>query len=122
MEISTSMYDMLSNTSVSWACIYCGTPNHTTVLYESTMSVSNSFSSLQASPSLHDTTGNSSLSQEREPVTSSPKRKNTDHHDKSKDKLRLLQINFQIIKNKTADLEIAIDMTRPDVIIGDLAH
>jgi hypothetical protein len=39
MGISTSMYETLSNTSVSWTCNKCDTPNHTTILYESVMFV-----------------------------------------------------------------------------------
>ena len=37
------MYEILSNTSVSWICTNCDAPNDSAILYESTMSVSNSF-------------------------------------------------------------------------------
>jgi hypothetical protein len=40
------------------------------------------------------------------------------NHHKPRDKLRLLEINFQSIKNKSADLQMAIDSPQPDIIIG----
>jgi hypothetical protein len=46
---------------------------------------------------------------------SSPKRMN---HHKPRDKLRLLEINFKSIKNKSADLQMAFDSSQPDIIIG----
>ena len=78
------------------------------------MSVSNSFSSL--SSSLHNITGDSSISQLGDPTeASSPKRMN---HHQPRDKLRLLEIKFQSITNKSADLQMAIDSSQPDIIIG----
>jgi hypothetical protein len=40
------------------------------------------------------------------------------NHHKPSDKLRLLEINFQSIANKSADLQMAIDSSQPDIIIG----
>jgi hypothetical protein len=39
------------------------------------------------------------------------------NHHKPRDKLRLLEINFQRITNKSADLQMAIDSSQPDIII-----
>jgi hypothetical protein len=49
-------------------------------------------------------------------AASSPKRMN---RHKPRDRLRLLEINFQSITNKSADLQMAIDSSQPDIIIGD---
>jgi hypothetical protein len=40
------------------------------------------------------------------------------NHHKPRDRLRLLEINFQSITNKSADLQMAIDSSQPDIIIG----
>ena len=118
MGISKSMYETLSNTSVLWICTNCDTPNHSTILYESTMSVSNSFAHLSAIT--EDTIShNSSISSfGNPPFTSSPKARNNYEHFKHPDKLRVIIINFQNIKNKAPDLQMVIDSTKPDVIIG----
>ena len=114
MGISNSMYESLSNTSVSWICSKCEIPNHSTILYESTMSVSNSFSCLSGTSNLNITSC-SEQSFGNPTSTSSPKRTSV---NKENDKIRILEINFQSIKNKTSDLHIAIEQSRPDVIIG----
>ncbi|KAK3105360.1 hypothetical protein FSP39_023412, partial [Pinctada imbricata] len=51
-------------------------------------------------------------------ATSSPKRKKEPTQNPKVNNLRVININFQSIKNKVADLEILIESTRPDVIIG----
>jgi hypothetical protein len=47
MGVSHSAYDNLANTSVSWYCTNCNRPNHSTLPYDLSSSVTNRFSSLQ---------------------------------------------------------------------------
>ena len=117
------IYEYLANTSISWICTTCDAPNYSTTLYESTMSVSNSFSVLgNISDKISiSQSGNISVTSSigSPTATSSPKRTNFSHKEDIKSNhLRIININFQIIKNKVADLHTIIDLANPDVIIG----
>ena len=125
--INSSEYSYLANTSVSWYCVVCHEPNHSTILYDLIDSnQSNSFSVLSDGRS----TENGSITDAPdsplgEPIaTSSPKRGHSDQQgsDKSRKQqkrmLRTLIINFQSVKNKTSELQVLLDSTNPDILIG----
>lgn len=117
MGISDESYHQLGNTSTSWFCTNCNSCNHSTTLYDVPLS-NNSFSLLSdcSSHSLDNTTSSSIWSPL---LTSSPKTSNSrvipNHQRKG---LRTIITNFQSIKNKAAELEVLIETTAPDVIIG----
>ena len=52
------------------------------------------------------------------PLRSSPTARNNYEQFKHQDKLRVNMINFQSIKNKLPHLQMVIESTQPDVIIG----
>ncbi|CAC5360010.1 unnamed protein product [Mytilus coruscus] len=121
--INTQEYSKLANTSVSWYCMVCNAPNHTTVLYDLIDSAhSNTFSML----SISDGNKSSSINQDDSNISlgdplaaSSPKRvTQTTPGNKNKKALRTLIINFQSIKNKRTELPILIETANPDIIIG----
>ncbi len=80
MSINSSSYEALSNTSAPWFCTTCNSPNHSTnILYESTMSSSESeFSQANSTPNgtthnTPDSSINSTDSIGSPTATSSPK-------------------------------------------------
>ena len=127
--IDSTEYSHLANTSISWYCIVCNAPNHSTVLYDLIDSAdSNTYSVLSVDK---DSTGDlsrvsvSSLSSTiGDPLaSSSPKRKDEQpkakHQAKRTQKnLRVLVVNFQSVKNKRNDLQVMIESSHPDIILG----
>ena len=128
--IDSTEYSHLANTSVSWFCVVCNAPNHSTVLYDLIDSAdSNTYSVLSVDK---DSTGDlsrvsvSSLSSTiGDPLaSSSPKRKDEQpkakHQAKRTQKnLRVLVMNFQSVKNKRNDLQVMIESSHPDINIRD---
>ena len=97
-------------------------PNHSTVVYESTMSMSNSFECLsdmnERSRSVNSSNDLSMSSIGSPTAASSPKCKQRNPVNPDLSMLRTLTINFQSIKNKVPDLHALIDSAQPHVIIG----
>ena len=113
MGVSNSAYDNLANTSVSWYCTNCNRPNHSTLLYDLSSSVANRFSSLQPD------SFNSIISSIDSPTaTSSPRRVRNKPQAKAKQGLRTLKLNFRSVKNKVPELDILLESTSLDIIIG----
>ena len=103
MQMSTPIYEALAHSNVSWHCIQCGMPQFTSSLFDSfQMETSNTFDSLTS-------TSQSSAQQSPGPLlaTSSPTRRTPKKGSCAKRKMKILNINFQSIKNKrSADLSL----------------
>ncbi|KAK3102607.1 hypothetical protein FSP39_012613 [Pinctada imbricata] len=110
MQMSTQVYMALNN--ITWQCCNCGMPNFSTSLFESFIidsNDSNSFSvldetSISPGPPLHTSSPTSKR-------VNTSTRANTQH-------LRVLNINFQSIKNKKEELANIIETSDPSIIIG----
>ena len=126
MSMNSDTYLRLANTSIAWLCKVCNTPNHSSVLYTSSiMSDDNQFSSLSGNEtnSVNNdnlSSLNNSISTINSPLaSSSPKQHNTNETTRaSKDTLRILNINIQSIRNKKALLHNLVETTETDIIIG----
>ena len=111
----------MNNSNISWHCIQCGMPNFSTSFFNFTsFETSNTYDSLN-SPSSFRVIGSPGVPK----ATSSPippklpKYKNS-NTQRAKDKipLKILNMNFQSIKNKKAELLEIIDTVKPDIILG----
>ncbi len=106
MNMSSTVYESLHN--ISWHCISCSISQLTSSLPSSptrtSISTNNSFSSLDTSTS---PTNNRLASQ---PTTTLQR-----HAHKP---LKIINVNFQSIKNKTAELGNFISTYDPDILIG----
>ena len=106
----------MSLNNISWHCCNCGMPIFSTSLFESfiadTNNVYNSFSVLEDSASTSSTSPGPPL------LTSSPSTMPTSKTTSHTGNLRVLNINFQSIKNKKEELCNIIDSSDPSVIIG----
>ncbi|XP_063435914.1 uncharacterized protein LOC134716832 [Mytilus trossulus] len=110
--INSGMYSCMDSSNISWDCIQCGMPNFSSSLFNmSSIETSNRFSSLSE---------HSCMSPGEPKATSSPKKKcykpgrKTPKHTP----LRVLNINFQSIKNKKPELEEILDSVKPNIIFG----
>ena len=103
MHMSSTTYESLDN--ISWHCASCSITQFKSSLSNSPTSVSNSFSSLDISTS---PTNNRLASQ----PTATAQRIHA--HKPSK----IINITFQTIKNKTAELGNFISESDPDILIG----
>ena len=115
--MSPHLYPAMDSSNVSWHCILCGLPNFSTTLFDSYIETSNQFTTLD---SLVDSELN--LSQLGEPTaTSSPAKpaqsKTSRQHHKI-NSLRVINVNFQSIKNKKPELDQIISSVKPDIILG----
>ncbi|KAK3090224.1 hypothetical protein FSP39_010191 [Pinctada imbricata] len=112
----------MDNSNISWHCIQCGMPNFTTSFFSSAnFETSNSFVSLTDT----DIIDCSHLTNPGTPQASSspnPNRHNTTNkntnHKADHPPLKVLNINFQSLKNKKTDLLEIIDTVKPDIILG----
>ncbi|XP_061174373.1 uncharacterized protein LOC133183429 [Saccostrea echinata] len=120
--VDSEEYLFLSNESVSWYCVVCNAPNHSTVLFDSIDSAdSNTFSVLSSRDTSNADPNYSSLSDTSfgEPMASSSlTRPKQQQRGNARRNLRILVTNFQSFKNKRNDLQVMIESTKPDVILG----
>ena len=121
MVMTSAEYNHLANTSTTWICSSCNSPNHTRI-FDSITTVSNSFESLsleQTSYSFHSLTVCSPSSSLGSPkATSSPRKPKREPAKPVKQSLRTVVINFQSIKNKVQEAQVLIESAEPDIIIG----
>ena len=126
-QMSDTMYSIMDNSNISWNCLKCGLPNFSSTFFNQSIpsSLSANFFSVL------------SCNSPGEPfATSSPKsihshsslyhHNSTTHHGYHTNRkcktvnrpLRIISLNFQSIKNKKTELDLLLDTTKPDVIIG----
>ncbi|CAC5415277.1 unnamed protein product [Mytilus coruscus] len=106
------MYSCMDSSNISWDCIQCGMPNFSSSLFNmSSIETSNRFSSLSE---------HSCMSPGEPKATSSPKKQSYKPGRKTPKHtpLRVLNINFQSIKNKKPELEEILDSVKPNMIFG----
>ena len=120
--ISEKAYSYLGKTEVSWECLTCGLPNFSTAFLNSTsISVSNSFSTLQDTSARTPTsTAAPDLLSPGPPVASSspkPTRDNTKKGRKAKQSIKILNVNAQSITNKKAEFQNIVNSTGADVVV-----
>ena len=124
MSMNTDSYLRLVNSSLAWLCKACHTPNHTSVLYESIKSDDNQFSLLYESncnnEKSHYTSFNDSLSTINSSLASSSprQRRSIINKRKTKELIRILNINVQSIRNKKGALQNILETTEVDVLIA----
>ena len=111
MGMNTAVYEGLSN--VSWHCTTCGMPQFTSSLFESFLKTNsyNSFSSLDDSDNLGHPSACSS------PKATSAQAANTGTV-KAWNNFTIININFQSIRNKKAEVGNIIESYNPSIIIG----
>ena len=117
----------MDNSNISWNCLKCGLPNFSSTIFNQSIPSSLSANFLSVL----------SCNSPGEPfATSSPKsihshsslyhHNSTTHHGYHTNRkcktvnrpLRIISLNFQSIKNKKPELDLLLDTTKPDVIIG----
>ena len=111
MHMPTQIYESLKN--LSWHCINCGLPNFSTNLFESiNLESTNSF------PILDKTNDSETPASPGPPKHCSspvkPKHPNINKYNN----IKVLNINFQSIKNKKEELWNLVDTSDPDIIFG----
>ena len=127
----TAEYEQLAETSLPWYCPDWGTANHSSVLYfipildnsqhisyssvsEDSVSPSTPSQSSHSFSNLSDT----SLSSVGSPdAASSPKISNTSK-GKARRSLRILVTNFQSVCKKGKNIDVLVETTQPDIILG----
>ena len=119
LHMNTPVYIALENKDVSWHCLQCGMPQFSSGLFDShDLDTTNSYICL-TSPEVNDLDLHLPIARST-PIKSIKKtyptkikiRKIPNQHN-----LKTLTINFQSIKNKTADLFL-INNEEPDIIAG----
>ncbi|CAG2209252.1 unnamed protein product [Mytilus edulis] len=131
LGMNSYTFNCYANSSAPWSCANCNTVNHSTISYDIPLSdcssVGSTYSSVHEGSELltpnkssnksntnyQDTSTSSFGSPE---ATSSPKC--TQNKRTYKPSLRILNINFQSIRKKGLNIEVLIDTTSPDIIIG----
>ncbi|XP_072014761.1 uncharacterized protein [Amphiura filiformis] len=123
MGMNTLNYEALGHSNISWTCCHCGIPNFSTSLFSQlSLETSNSFSHLSST-----CTGDDDLPLSPPAATSSPKGPSTSKFTKQtkqkqkpmpKRQVKVMVVNFQSIKNKTAELADCLDIHDPDIILG----
>ena len=129
----TAEYEQLAETSLPWYCPDCGTANHSSVLYdipildniqhisyssvsEDSVSPSTPSQSSHSFSNLSDTSLSSVGSPDAAP---SPKISNTSKmNGKARRSLRTLVINFQSVRKKGKNIDVLVETTQPDIILG----
>ncbi|CAC5374842.1 unnamed protein product [Mytilus coruscus] len=113
-SMSPSLYlEHVNDSAVAWDCIACNCPNYSTFCFSMVFSTSNHFSILSESPLESPKPTN-----QMQPIHASTPTKSSYKTTKSKQHLRILNVNFQSIKTKQPQLENLIDSTKPDIIFG----
>ena len=108
--MSRQIYEILGSTDISWICINCAMPNFSSALFDlSSYDLSNNFSVLSEESSPPRDLGDPQAS-------SSPKSRN--RNIKAPRLVRVINVNFQSLVNKKAELASVINDTKPDIIIG----
>lgn len=116
----TFMYNIMDNSNLSWNCIKCGLPNISSSFFNQTeLSTSKSFTMLS---DISQVSSPGKPNASSSPIPKKNNLKGNHTNVKSQNKLlrplKIINVNFQSIKNKKPELDILINSTQPDVIIG----
>ncbi|XP_070212599.1 uncharacterized protein [Littorina saxatilis] len=108
-RIGTRTYSNLGDEDITWHCVVCGNANHSSTAYD-LHGVEQEFglSSASLPPS----------SDGFKPLHSSTPTRSSQQNKRKSRPLRLLNINFQSVTGKKAELANLIMTAKPDVIIG----
>ena len=123
LHMNTPIYIALGNKDASWHCLQCGLPQFTSGLFNSQdVDTTNPYSAL-TSPDIDLDLDNINFTPlVRSTPIKSKKRiiatKTKIYKTQNQKNLKTLTINFQSIRNKTADLELLINKEKPDIIAG----
>ena len=123
MYMSSSTYEGLNNSYTSWFCSNCDSANFSTSLFESTsvVSTNNSFNL-----PVDENTSPTTQCDFTPFVASSPKETPTRSYrntpDRKQSGFKVLNVNFQSVRNKSAELAALISEHNPDVMIGTETH
>ena len=130
MSMSTVVYNVLANNSkVEWICCQCGMPNFSSSLFSnSDLHLSNSFDCLSdncSNPPNTSAANQSDISSSSSELPSSPlatssptKLKSRYKPKRPRKQLKVLVVNFQGLRDKTADLACCLEQHCPDIIVG----
>ena len=110
-----SYLEHANDSAIAWDCIMCNCPNYSTFCYSLVFSTSNQFSLLS------NTSINCTTPGDIKPLhTSTPERKTQKKKEQDVSNMktiRILNINFQSIRNKQGELSNLIDSTKPGEIL-----
>ena len=106
-----SYLEHANDSAIAWDCIMCNCPNYSTC-YSLVFSTSNQFSLLS------NTFINCTTPGDIKPLKKWKTQKKKEQDVSNMKTIRILNINFQSIKNKQGELINLIDSTKPDVIFG----
>ena len=117
------IYETADNSNVEWLCTNCGVPNFSTTLFDlSSLENSNRFSVLSDTSSLSSPglplASSSPTHCSNPPCPKSKLLKSGSNIKSGVNTMRVVNINFQSILSKKAELHHLISSTNPDIIIG----
>ena len=113
-NIGSQSYVDLGASSTSWHCELCGAPNYSSVAFD--LHGVEQETAAQSSPLKTNFSFNSNES--FHPGHSSTPTRQTQQNKNRQRPLRILNVNFQSAKGKTAAITHLIDSLRPDILIG----
>ena len=117
-NVRDTVYEALGNSSCSWYCTHCGSPNFSLRIFDSSvLNLSNSFSPVSSLVD-SDTSSCISATSPGPPIhTSSPNKGKKKPRTPVKP-LRVLNLNCRSIKNKKEQFLNVVDSASPDLIFG----
>ena len=108
----------MNNSNISWHYIQCGMPNFTTSFFNSTtIETSNIFDSLNSNTSFGCIGSHGTPTAAFSPIIKNTPRTKP-KQIKNKMPVKILNMNFEKLKNKKPDLLEMIDSVKLDIIMG----
>nr|KAI8758048.1 CAunnamed protein product [Biomphalaria glabrata] len=120
LHMNTPVYYASGNKDASWHCVPCGLPQFTSGLFDSfDADTSNPYNILNTIPNqTHQPLARSTPVKPKSTKINTTASLNKPTKEVTPKYLKTLVINFQSIRNKTADLEILLECEKPDIIAG----